>query len=247
MAGQQQPRRPRRPQRRTGAGGVAAAQQLLPAADIVLKLWLCIAIFKQHGVLFGSQIKQSADVLLSKGLLRRQHAGYPGRRNADDGIGQLLRQFQLVQRHDDSDVFFMGQRLQYGHQFCFAFCVQKRRRLIQQQNLRLLADGTGQQHTLALAVADLGKIPVSQRCGLHQFQCGPHLLFVGGREHTQPPGVGVAPGSSHVKAGRQLGADRVGQHQRQLAGAGIGGVGGQVLPVQQHRTALCGQLRRQRL
>ena len=46
MAGQQQPRRPRRPQRRTGAGGVAAAQQLLPAADIVFKLWLCIAIFK---------------------------------------------------------------------------------------------------------------------------------------------------------------------------------------------------------
>ena len=30
-------------------------------------------------------------------------------------------------------------------------------------------------------------------------------------------------------------------------GAGVGGVGGQVLPVQQHRTALCGQLRRQRL
>jgi len=132
----------------------------------------------------------------------------------------------------------MGQRLQYGHQFCFAFCVQKRRRLIQQQNLRLLADGTGQQHALALAVADFGKIPVSQRCGLHQFQCGPHLLFVGGREHTQPPGVRVAPGSSHVKAGRQLGADRVGQHQRQLAGAGIGGVGGQVLPVQQHRQRL---------
>ncbi len=40
VAGQQQPRRPRRPQRRTGAGGVAAAQQSLPAADVVLKLGL---------------------------------------------------------------------------------------------------------------------------------------------------------------------------------------------------------------
>ena len=78
VAGQQQPRRARRPQRRTGAGGVAAAQQTLPAADVVLKLGLrlCTAPGKQHRVLVGAQSKQRTDIVLCKGVLRCQHSGH---------------------------------------------------------------------------------------------------------------------------------------------------------------------------
>ena len=78
VAGQQQPRRARRPQRRTGAGGVAAAQQTLPAADVVLKLGLrlCAAPSKQHRVLVGAQSKQRTDIVLCKGVLRCQHSGH---------------------------------------------------------------------------------------------------------------------------------------------------------------------------
>ena len=56
----------------------------------------------------------------------------------------------------------------------------------------------------------------------------------------------------HAERGKILaligpnGAGRVGQHQRQLARPGVGGVGRQVLPVQQHRAALRRQLPGQR-
>ena len=72
------------------------------------------------------------------------------------------------------------------------------------------------------------------------------MLPVGVGQNAQPPGVGVAPGGGDLKAGRQLGAGRVGQHQCQLAGACVGGVGGQRFSVQQYRAALGRQLPGQR-
>ena len=68
-AGQQQPCRPRRTQRRAGAGGVAAPQQLLPAADVMFKFWLGIVFSVQGRILLRCQIKQAADVILGKGSL----------------------------------------------------------------------------------------------------------------------------------------------------------------------------------
>ena len=68
-AGQQQPCRPRRTQRRTGAGGVAASQQLLPAADVMFKFRLGIVFSVQGRILLRCQIKQGADVILGKGSL----------------------------------------------------------------------------------------------------------------------------------------------------------------------------------
>ena len=178
--------------------------------------------------------------------MRRKHARNALRCHADDRIRQLLRQFQLVQGHDDGNVFLVRQRLQNAHQLGLAFYIQKRRWFVQQQNFRLLADSPGQQHTLTLAVADFGKIPVGKGFGLHQSQGFVHGTAIGIGQNTQPPGVGVAPGGGHIKAGRQFGACRVGQHQRQLARTGVGGVGRQRLAVQQHRAALRRQLPGQR-
>ena len=76
IPGQQQPGCPRRPQRRAGAGGVAAAQQLLPAADVVLKLGFRRLWGAEQGfVLLPAQVVKGLDVLRRKGFFGRQHAG----------------------------------------------------------------------------------------------------------------------------------------------------------------------------
>ena len=74
-AGQQQPGSPGCCQCRTGAGGVAAAQQLLPAAHIVLKLRLFrLRRVKNSAVLFFRQAVERLDIFPGKGL-RRGHGG----------------------------------------------------------------------------------------------------------------------------------------------------------------------------
>ena len=79
-------------------------------------------------------------------------------------------------------------------------------------------------------------------CRAHQFQSALYLFFVLGRKDAQPPGVRDAPSRRKFKAGGQLGAASVGQHQRQLLRTGVAGDAGKLLPVQQHRAAQRGQL-----
>ena len=118
-AGQQQTRRPGSPQRGTGAGGIAAAQQLLPAADVMLKLRLsggCLFGFrlrcaKQSRVLLFGQAVQGADVLRLKRLFRGQHAGNTTGRNAHHRVRYFFGQFQLVQAQDHRQLTGMGQLL----------------------------------------------------------------------------------------------------------------------------------------
>ena len=71
----------------------------------------------------------------------------------------------------------------------------------------------------------------------HQLQRILYLLFVLGGKDTQPPGVGDASCRRKLKAGGQLGAAGVGQHQRQLLRPGVAGDACQLLPVQQYRAA----------
>ena len=83
-------------------------------------------------------------------------------------------------------------------------------------------------------------------CRAHQLQRILHLFFVLGRKDAQPPGIWNAPCRCKLKAGGQLGAAGVGQHQRQFLRPGVAGDAGKLLPVQQHRAAQRGQLSRQR-
>ena len=74
MAGEQEPRGPRCTQRRAGAGGVSAAEQFLPTADVMFKLWPGRLFRAEHGlVLLFGQAVQRPDVLRGKGLLWGQH------------------------------------------------------------------------------------------------------------------------------------------------------------------------------
>ena len=135
------------------------------------------------------------------------------RGDADHGVRDLLRHVQLVQADEDGKVLRVGQRLQDAQQLDLALDVQKRRRLVQQDDFRLLADGAGQQDALALAVADAVEVPLRESGSSHQSQRIAHGLPVCLGEEAQPPGVGDAPGCGKLEAGGQLGAAGVGEHE----------------------------------
>ena len=112
---QQQPGGPGSGQCRTGAGGVAAAQQLLPAAHIVLKLQLFRLWWtKNSAVLCFRQAVERFDIFPGKGLCRGHGRRNAVRRNADHHVRDLLRHVQLVQGHDDRKLLLMRQLLQNG-------------------------------------------------------------------------------------------------------------------------------------
>ena len=125
-AGQQQPGSPGCCQCRTGAGGVAAAQQLLPAAHIVLELRLFrLRRVKNSAVLCFRQAVERLDIFPGKGL-RRGHGGRNAvRRNTDHRVRNLLRHVQLVQGHDDRKLLLVRQFLQNGQQLDLALDIQK--------------------------------------------------------------------------------------------------------------------------
>ena len=111
-AGQQQPGSPGSGQRRTGAGGVPATQQLLPAAHIVLKLGLFRLWWaKNSAVLFLGQAVECFDIFPGKGLLRGHGGRDAMRRNADHRVRDLLRHVQLVQGDNDRKLLLMRQFL----------------------------------------------------------------------------------------------------------------------------------------
>ena len=111
-AGQQQTSGSGSGQRRTGAGGVAAAQQLLPAAHIVLKLRLFrLWRVKNSAVLFLGQAVECFDIFPGKGLLRGHGGRDAMRRNADHRVRNLLRHVQLVQGDNDRKLLLMRQFL----------------------------------------------------------------------------------------------------------------------------------------
>ena len=152
-----------------------------------------------------------------------------------------------MEAEDDGHLLVPGEALQDGQKLGLALDVKEGRRLVQQDQLRLLADGPGQQHALALAVTDAVEVPSRQRFGSHEGQRGVDLPPVLRREDAQPPRVGVAPGGGHLETGGQLGAAGVGHHQGHLPGALRAGVVRKALSVQQDSAPLRGQLGRQRL
>ena len=96
-AGEEETGCARRPQRRAGAGGVAAAQELLTAADIVLKAGLprlgrLFRFTVQKSVLLVAQIINFTDVFPGKRLSGRHNVRDARRRDADDLIRDLLGQ-----------------------------------------------------------------------------------------------------------------------------------------------------------
>ena len=126
-------------------------------------------------------------------------------------VGQLLRQIDLVQRENDRHLLFAHQLLEHGQQFQLVANVEEGGGLIEHNDLRLLADGAGQQHTLPLSIADAGKIAVGKFIRADKRKRLVHLGAVLVAEQTKPSGVRIAACSRHIPAGHQLRSHMLGE------------------------------------
>ena len=90
----------------------------------MLKFWFGL-FAKQGSVLLIRKVEQAADIFLANASLGGKHTGNALWRNADDRVGRLLGQFQLMQGHDDGHILLVGQRLVNSHQLSLAFYIQK--------------------------------------------------------------------------------------------------------------------------
>ena len=122
-----------------------------------------------------------------------------------------------MEGHDDGDALLLGHGTQQRQQLQLVGHVQEGGGLVQHDELRLLADGPGQQNPLALAVGNGGEVPVRQVGGVDAVHGGQHLGPVLRREEAQGVGVGVAAGGHHVVARQQLAPDALGEHHRHAA------------------------------
>ena len=95
--------------------------------------------------------------------------------------------------------------------------VQKRGRLVENDDLRLLTDGAGQQQALALSVADAGKGAVRELACVDHVKRLVDLTAVLPREKAQSAGVGIAAGRDDVPATHELWAQALGHNDGELA------------------------------
>ena len=102
--------------------------------------------------------------------------------------------------------------LEDGQQLQLIADVEKTRRLVEDDELRLLAEGPGKQDALPLAVADGLEGPVGkvERVGLAEALLDDGLVLRA--EDAEMAGVGIAAGADDVAAGHELGV-HAGRHQ----------------------------------
>ena len=145
------------------------------------------------------------DVLARKNFLRRADFVDPVARDADDGIGNARGQIQLVERHQNGQVFLAHHALENAQKLQLIADVEIACRLVEDDQLRLLAQRARQQNPLPLPVADgaeglIGKV---ERIGLPEAFLDDLLVFRA--QNAEPSGVGISAGAYHIAAAHQLG------------------------------------------
>ena len=138
--------------------------------------------------------------------------------DAHDQVGNLLREVELVERHDHGDPPFLRQLPQDAEQLELVAHVEEGGRLVEHDDPGLLADRPREQDPLPLTVADLGEILLPQRPDVHQLHGLAHQAAVLLRKDAQHARVGVPPRRGALPAGHQLGAGLFGEHDRHQAG-----------------------------
>ena len=125
--------------------------------------------------------------------------------------------------------------------------VQVRRRLVQEQDLRLLRQGPGEKDTLALSAGEAGHGALDKRVGLGQAHRLDGEPALGGALHLKPAHVGIAAHHYHFQRRESEGVRR----QLRQHGQDLGNVAGrhftQVGPFEPHRSFLLLQQPRDRL
>ena len=163
--------------------------------------------------LYGSEFRkvasaghsvERADVGFRQDLIRPSCPVDLPVRYTEDKVGKLLREVDLVQGHEDGDVFCADKIFEDGQEFQLMADIEKGGGLVQDQDFRVLTDRPGEQDPLALAVADLCEIPVSEIGDLRE---GHGLLYdfpIPGTCDPEPPRVGITAESDDFAAGHEL-------------------------------------------
>ena len=121
---------------------------------------------------------ESADIFGSENFFRCTVFFYIFSVYADYFVGDFLGQIQFMEGHDHSKLIFQHHFFQNGEKLQLVADVQEGGRFIQYDDLRLLADCSGQKNPLALAVTDGCEIPVLQVPGMDGLHGCPDLLFI---------------------------------------------------------------------
>ena len=103
---------------------------------------------------------QPADIIRSKNFFRCTVFLYIFAMHTNHFIRYFLRKIQLMKGHNHSKLAIQYHLFEDGKKFQFMPDIQKRSRLIQDNNLRFLADGAGKKDSLTLTVTDRSKIAV---------------------------------------------------------------------------------------
>ncbi len=110
--------------------------------------------------------------------------------------------------------------------------VQVGRRLVQEQDTRLLRERPRHEHSLALAARERCHFSLGEPLGLRELHCLKGDAAVGGSLHLEPAHVGVAAHHHHLQAGEPVGiSGRLG-HLREDRGDLLGGHLREVPPLQ---------------
>ena len=147
-------------------------------------------------------------------------------------VGDARGTVELVQRQHDRDLLFPCQFLQHRQKLDLIAHVEEGGRLVQQQDLRLLADGAGKHHALALAVTDFLKALGGKLAHMDQGHGLPGRRAVLLREDAEPARIGIAPRRDHLGTAHELGAQPLGGHDGQASGKLVFRHAGERLPIQ---------------
>ena len=185
---------------------------------------------------------QLCDILAGKNLLRGADTVDAVARHAHHGVGDALRQLQLVERQQHRQMVFPHHALEHCQQLQLVADVQKTGGLVQYDDLRLLTQRPGQQDALTLAIADGGERPVSKFHATYLRQRALHDGPVLRLQDAQPPRIGIAAAAHHVPAGHQLRLHPGGHQNGHAPGDLIAAARLHILPVQKHRAGHLGEL-----
>ena len=176
------------------------------------------------------------DVLARKNFLRRADFVDPVARDADDGIGNARGQIQLVERHQNGQVFLAHHALENAQKLQLIADVEIACRLVEDDQLRLLAKRAGKQDSLPLAVADGGKRRVGERERVHLRKrlLDDLLIFV--PQDAEPSRIGIAAHFDQLAHAQAAGLRPVGQHHAQQTRALSSAVPFQLSSLPRHPT-----------
>ena len=121
-----------------------------------------------------------------------------------------------MEGHHDGDPLLPGHFVQNIEKLQLVADIQIGRGLVKHDDLRLLADGAGQQDPLALAVTDGVKGSVRELLRVHHGQRLVHLPLIRLRQDPEAPGIGIAAHCRHIPACHQFCLKAACEHNRHL-------------------------------